>query len=81
MAIRDDGGPAFPSEEVVDGRGQSEGMTLRDWLAGRFFTKAYDEMGHHSNYELLHMGFASLEDAAAGTAYSWADAMIEARNQ
>lgn len=40
MSARDDGGPAFPSEAVYNGPGETlrppySGMSLRQWYAGK----------------------------------------------
>ena len=79
MTTKDNGGPAFPSDmligHAVTASKPFSGMTLRDWfagqalagLAGRNFSDGSDFM-HREGPEI-----------AAEWAYSFADAMIEAR--
>ncbi len=78
MSKRDNGGPAFPRApfDVTDYCGDgSPGMSLRDWLAGQALAG------------ILAGGFADTiphDDInggkdAAGFAYQYADAMLEAR--
>lgn len=76
-----DGGPAFPHEgfkanyEIGKGLVQIphifSGMSLRDWFAGQALTGLI----FHNDF-----GHVFTEDIAAG-AYSYADAMLEARNK
>ena len=76
-----DGGPAFPHEgfkaDYEIGKGPVQiphifsGMSLRDWFAGQ----ALAGLVFHNDF-----GMRSDEDIAAG-AYSYADAMLAARNK
>lgn len=72
----DDGGPAFPTGEVLDRNGQIQdymvgGMTLRDYFAAKAMSG------------LIHIG--AMPDASprvvAEYAYKFADGMLKARNQ
>lgn len=63
------GGPAFPVQRVTDNEGdvtqwESEGMSLRDYLAARFITAQFDD---------------SDPVKLAKKAYEVADAMLQAR--
>lgn len=66
--MTDDGGPAFPSHGSM-GEVTHEGMSLRDWFAGQALAGllAAD----------VESGWAM--EAAAKTAYRYADAMMQAR--
>jgi len=76
MSSRDDGGPAYPIEQVTrrEYGAPSEwrtykGMSLRDWLAG-----------HASETDVLaHMDREMITREEAK--YAYADAMLKARNQ
>lgn len=66
----DEGGPAFPTPEVLNFNGDVqtpafEGMSLRDWFAGQVMLES--------------IRTASNLATAADAAYAYADAMIEAR--
>ncbi len=77
--MKDDGGPAFPSGQYVEGYREDGttvfarlhgGMSLRDWFAGIAMA------GMHAGAD----GFSAFCPATfARTAYKQADAMIEAR--
>lgn len=69
-----DGGPAFPTTagQVV----YSHGMTLRDWFAGQALAGLLI-IGPNDEHFLHSAGLKS----AAGWAYSFADAMLEARGK
>ena len=65
MSKINDGGPAFP---CVDAKGfVSEGMSLRDWLAGQALAG------------LCSGNLPFCPDQVSRTAYGYADAMIAAR--
>ena len=66
MSAINDGGAAFP---IL--RSDQAGMSLRDWFAGQ----ALAGLIFHNDY-----GQRSDDDIANG-AYSYADAMLAARNQ
>lgn len=69
----DDGGPAFPWEDMKDTNGEpraTAGMSLRDWFAGQALSGIMSNSG----------SFASMSDSqVAETSYSAADAMLSAR--
>jgi hypothetical protein len=69
----DDGGPAFPWEDMKDTSGEpraTAGMSLRDWFAGQALSGIMSNSG----------SFASMSDSqVAETSYSAADAMLAAR--
>ena len=79
--MKDNGGPAFPQvglfnprEEFVtaaDYRADQEGMTLRDWFAGR---ASEDDVAHW----FRKLGSHSTREAAK---YAYADAMLKARKE
>ena len=66
-----DGGPAFPVADSHHPNGQVQygdnGMSLRDWFAGKALQGFASESGR---YDFR---------GAAQDAYAWADAMIDAR--
>lgn len=68
-----DGGPAFP---IKSEKPEWEGMTLRDWFAGQALAGLL-VMGPNDEHFLHGAGPKS----AAGWAYSFADAMLEARGK
>ena len=70
---RDNGGPAFPCDELLDQSGtvhRSEGMSLRDYFAAKAMQAA-------ATNPVGAEGFTFEERAA--WAYAQADAMLEAR--
>lgn len=73
---QDTSGPAFPCPPpIVNGNGdfiygESGGMTLRDWFAGRAITGIL-------SVETETFGYSSA--GAVGRAYEIADAMLKAR--
>ena len=73
----DDGGPAFPVPllpgETWIGPGSPLGMTLRDWFAGQALN------GYLASWETNNAPDFYETDHVAKTAYTYADAMIEAR--
>ena len=81
MSTPDDGGPAYPSR-LPKNRDQhlldniNSGMTLRDWFAGQALSgmMAYQNPSRgdfHTNCD---------DETISKCAYSYADAMIAARN-
>jgi len=79
---KDDGGPAFPGKRFLrqgepasyryeEGYVPTEGMVLRDWLAGTMASGLLGSWGGRLTSEI-----ASL---IAGEAYMMADAMLKAR--
>jgi hypothetical protein len=60
----DDGGPAFPGEMTTN---WTQGMSLRDWIAGQALAGIFATNPQSS------------DDILAGVAYAVADVMIEAR--
>jgi hypothetical protein len=67
----EDGGPAFPREDRVDGAGyvyEFPGMTLRDWFAGQALAGLMAYPHNTDTYE-----------KAADKIWTMADAMIAAR--
>ena len=72
MNTKDTGGPAFPTSiTAAGGTGIVLGMTLRDYFAAKFMTRA------QSLCESQGGGWEV--DNAAQCAYQMADAMLEAR--
>jgi hypothetical protein len=72
--MKDDGGPAFPWEDVgglSQNPAASSGMTLRDWFAGMALTTQ-----NHPGMDL-----PDCPQRAAQLAYELADAMIKARSK
>ena len=69
--MRNDGGPAFPTADSVDGFGQTEyghdGMTLRDYFATKAMQGMMARIGAHDAHIIAH------------DAYIVADAMLKAR--
>lgn len=71
---KDNGGPAFPCDELLDPYGtahRSEGMSLRDYFAAKAMqgiccNRSHVELKGHAN-------------ASAKVAYLIADALLEAR--
>lgn len=76
MAETKDGGPAFPNRWANEG--ENEGMTLRDWFAGKAIPAiiaATSDGKHQPNIkDGEHIRFAIARDA-----YDMADAMLAAR--
>jgi hypothetical protein len=73
MSAKDNGGPAFPQNDLSSyGMGPAEcnsgGMTLRDWFAGQVLAGL-----------LVNSNDAYTPKMAAEDAYRYADAMLEAR--
>lgn len=77
MSAHDDGGPAFPCDVFdphVDGPEQHEGMSLRDYFAGKALTGMLGTAGAP-----CLGGLDGYEDVTAKAVYRMADAMIRAR--
>lgn len=70
---KDNGGPAFPFVEPSTECNVSEGMTLRDYFAAEALKSIIALEGVNATYQ------SNLVDAQK--AYSYADAMLEARKQ
>lgn len=71
MADRDDGGPAFPVLDMND----SEGMSLRDWLAGQAL------VGILAADPEFDFGTVPARDGVSIAAYLVADSMLRARSK
>lgn len=71
MSAPDDSGPAFPSQ---NGHYFEPGMTLRDWFAGQAI------IGMTSQSERKVNDVKSYARIFARDAYTFADAMLAARN-
>ena len=73
MSTTKDGGPAFPVPDTYHPNGQIEygatGMSLRDWFAGQALAGLVSESGRYDSA------------GAALDAYSFADAMLRARER
>ena len=74
MSDPDDGGSAFPFAEATTDFSVSPGMTLRDWFAGQAI------IGMTSQSERKVNDVKSYARIFARDAYTFADAMIAARN-
>jgi hypothetical protein len=77
--IKNDGGPAFPSEGVYYSETKREpelGMTLRDWFAGQAMHSICKEYACES---YRRGNIDELADECAESAYIFADAMLKAR--
>ena len=83
MSDKDDGGPAFPSDELWQSgegvRQQFAGMTLRDYFAAAALSSVIQSW-YRTDEEIV---CAEEEDAecVAKIAYELADAMMKARNK
>lgn len=73
-----DGGPAFAAAtgDPNNGAEWQEGMSLRDWLAGRALTGMISTAAAPCVF-----GLSGAEEVAAKAAYRIADAMIAARGE
>lgn len=77
---KEDGGPAFPTTQYANGispSGHDQGMTLRDWFAGKAMTTMF--------YPAIMESIRTDNDLdclkVAEFAYAMADAMLAARQQ
>jgi len=70
----DDGGPAFPSHETSDTYNDQQGMTLRDYFAGKALQGLCASFPNVASRDLR-----MFIDEAPATAYMLADAMLRAR--
>jgi hypothetical protein len=81
MTTKDDGGPAFPQNDLSSyGMGPAEtnngGMSLRDWFAGR---ATQDDVRAHQ-WTPDENGIPTDTRTREEAKYAYADAMIAARN-
>jgi hypothetical protein len=77
--IRDDGGPAFPTEpNTQPGFYKQHGMTLRDYFAGQALAGIIAKSPYKSG-TLAEMKASGDLKARSAAAYAYADAMLEAR--
>ena len=77
-----DGGPAFPCDVFdpdVDGPEQHEGMSLRDWFAGKALVECIRVADHQTPGSNPKLG--ALFEKAATYAYFAADAMLKVRQK
>ncbi len=78
--MKPDGGPAFPQPATSEGHATNtlEGMSLRDWFAGR-------ALAIHANVwsdpEVAHDVGVTVAQMVARRAYAYADAMLAERSQ
>lgn len=82
MPAKNDGGPAFPNFREIDQHGlvhQNDGMSLRDWFAGR----AMQALAPGTFEAACEEGqtAAKAAEVVADVAYRMADAMIAARGR
>lgn len=89
---KNDGGPAYPTG-LTPGHYSQEGMSLRDWFAGRALPQAvmdYGEPSHQSSAGQRRdrgnpvlpwsaQAIGTREEIIARQAYRYADAMLAAR--
>lgn len=78
MTEQNNGGPAFPCDDVMDQAGKvhrSGGMSLRDYTA----IKAMSALISTSGGPCIVGGLGGAEPEVAKAAYKMADAMLEAR--
>ena len=80
---KDDGGPAFPYDVQRNGRGQHDGMSLRDWFAGQALAGLY--ASRELQMAVLHdsggAGQGAFEPRMATAAYEMAYAMLAERSK
>jgi hypothetical protein len=80
-----DGGPAFPINNndvitiVTNNGNHPEGMSLRDYFAAKAMQGIIS--AHNENGEWTGVGDIEMNKIMAETAYSVADAMLEARGK
>lgn len=74
---KNDGGPAFPiplnKGELFDGLGPADGMSLRDWFAGKVLEGFMSRKETHQ--------FLGDSVIIAGSCYVFADAMLAEREK
>lgn len=78
----DDGGPAFPWEDMKNTVGEkypSSGMSLRDWFAGKCDTQSYNPSRMFFDQFGRHATPAEFAEYISTIRYLEADAMIKAR--
>ena len=76
MTTKDNGGPAFPTKPLGPVYGKLyDGMTLRDWFAGQALAGLAVRNFSDGN-DFMH---SEGPENAAEWAYSFADAMMDAR--
>lgn len=85
-AARDDGGPAFPVNELNQVTGdicaQHFGMTLRDYLAAKAMPIAMDWVRHNYSHDLGAFTWGKGDfEIVADRAYELADEMLKARSR
>ena len=84
---KDDGGPAFPHTVQMEGfdRVWVSGMSLRDYFAGQALAGIAACTGPDEGARAIRKAAAknnsTFEQAIAGLAYEWADAMLAEREQ
>jgi hypothetical protein len=79
MSTPNDGGPAFPVIETPEFYAKHQGMTLRDWFAGKVMSGRCANATLLSNFENEGLPGERLPAVLAKQAYMIADAMLEAR--
>ena len=87
MTTKNDGGPAFPSDEVLPDiiadhglASQHPGMSLRDYFAAAAMAAIVSKHDPISSSAEEHEVAVFIDSVSAG-AYLLADAMLEARKQ
>ena len=73
----DNGGPAFPCASSIDGTG----MTIRDWMAGRFAEAMVAGYAHPDARIEIEMSDQEIGQKIAIASYRFADAMITERRR
>jgi len=84
LSGHDDGGPAFPGQEINQQYANepcSHGMSLRDWFAGQALSAFLSNAQFEAYRQTLDGTIPDdVQDlAVAQTAYHYADAMLAAR--
>ena len=85
MSKMDDGGPAFPVEDL--GLNGTYGMSMRDWFAGQALPSAVEDYDRITRIGGAKGPVLPWSNAVLGTretiiarqAYTYADAMLDAR--
>ena len=82
--MSNDGGPAFPLNASDDWGGPTQGMSLRDWLAGQVLASLEDVdprlPGDPPTHDYVWPTPEKLAERRAQWSYLQADAMLAARN-